>query len=285
MADKYCPECGTNHGGAKFCPECGTMISDEVTPESNADSDDSQDTPVDVEESSDDGGLNITLGKIVGYIVGPLLILSALGGFIGGSVVGGLLLLLAGLISLPIFRSKLKKKQGISLSRWATVIIVIVLLLAGGAMLGTSGDGTGAIDDGDQSQTIEKPATDIVIQLNQLGSGWSEVSFEGNETSAVGEYYNVGEETYLDTSVDKYETTDDASDEYEARVSEVQERYGTDSASVGHEAIVYSISDASFVIVRYSNIVIEVTYQKEFSFDPDGEAVSFAEDVVQNADR
>ena len=260
------------------------MISDEVTPESNADSDDSQDTPVDVEESSDDGGLNITLGKIVGYIVGPLLILSALGGFIEGSVVGGLLLLLAGLISLPIFRSKLKKKQGISLSRWATVIIVIVLLLAGGAMLGTSGDGTGAIDDGDQSQTIEKPATDIVIQLNQLGSGWSEVSFEGNETSAVGEYYNVGEETYLDTSVDKYETTDDASDEYDARVSEVEESYGTDSVSVGHEAIVYSISDASFVIVRYSNIVIEVTYQKEFSFDPDGEAVSFAEDVVQHAD-
>jgi hypothetical protein len=281
MVGRFCPECGAEHEGAKFCPECGTEIggndvSDDPSPP------ESQDTSAD--EESDDGGLNITLGKIVGYIVGPLLILSALGGLAGGSVVGGLLLLLAGGISLPITRTKLKEKQGLSLSRWATVAVVLTLMIAGGAMLDTGGGGgAGAVDDGDGSQTIEKPATDIVIQLDQLGSGWTAAGSEGNDTHAVGQFYRSEDETVLRTTVDKYDSTDAASSEYETRVNEIKENYGTDSVNVGNEAILYSISDATFVVFRYSNIVVEVQYQKQFALDPEGQATGFAEDVVENA--
>lgn len=284
MADEFCPNCGAEHGGAKFCPECGTKIGGESVPDTGADHSVSEDADVDG-ESSGDGGLNITLGKIVGYIMGPILIFSALGGFIGGNIVSGILFLIAGSISLPIVRAKLKDNQGIGLSRWATVGIVLVLVIAGGVMVDTSGGGgAGPADSGGGDQTlIEKPATDIVLQLDQMGSGWTKAGEEGNETHAEAEFFRSEDSTYLGTVVDKYESTEAASDEYESREAEIEERYGTDSVNVGNEGLLYSIDSSVWVVYRYSNIVVEVQYQKDFAFDPDGQATDFAEMVQENA--
>lgn len=88
------------------------------------------------------GGISITLGKLIAYPVGGLLILAGLVSLVL-SVAGGVLILLAGIIALPIVRSRLKRSRGIAINRWATVGLVVVLVIAGSVALAGSGGGGG----------------------------------------------------------------------------------------------------------------------------------------------
>jgi len=88
------------------------------------------------EESSDDGGINITLGKLIAYPIGFLLILAGFGGMIS-SLLGGVLLLISGVLALPIARSKLKDKTGVGINKWAASVLVLVFMIAGGAAIPT----------------------------------------------------------------------------------------------------------------------------------------------------
>ena len=56
---------------------------------------------------NDNSGIDITLGKIIAYPVGVILILSGIAGLFS-SVVSGVLITLSGIFALPYFRSKLK---------------------------------------------------------------------------------------------------------------------------------------------------------------------------------
>jgi len=108
----------------------------------------------------------ITLGKIISYPVGALLLLTGLSVLVVGSFLSGVLIILSGALSLPIVRSKLKQDQGISLSRWATVAIVFTLVIAGGATMGDIGS------DSDQpmetSEPTEEQTPQIVVSLHRL---------------------------------------------------------------------------------------------------------------------
>lgn len=125
----------------------------------------SEDDTEDKGNGEEDGrNINITLGKIVAYPVSILLILIGLGSM-GSSVVGGGFILVAGVLALPLVRSRIKQSQGVAINRWATIGIVVVLLIAGGAMMG--GDDT---DDTATAEEIE----------HQMGD-----SFEVGEDKAI----------------------------------------------------------------------------------------------------
>ena len=64
-------------------------------------------TVSDEDAESDNSGIDITLGKLIAYPVGALLMLSGITSLFS-SVVSGVLITLSGIIALPYFRSKLK---------------------------------------------------------------------------------------------------------------------------------------------------------------------------------
>jgi hypothetical protein len=173
-------------------------------------------------------GRSITLGKIVGYLFGILLILGGLGGLIQGP--GGVLILLGGIFALPIVRRRITDQTGVSFSRWAVALIVIVLVIAGGAMLpqpdsGTqaetnggggdeagdgSGNGDSAEDSGQQSlshdvgesftvgdgdQSVQYQATDAFSQ-DAVGTSGVGSEADGIYLVVILEMENVGDESF-----------------------------------------------------------------------------------------
>lgn len=126
-------------------------------------------------DSDESGGINITLGKIIAYPVSLLLILVGLAGLIT-NVVGGILILLSGILGLPIIRAKLKKSQGVSINRWATVGLVFILVIAGGVVIGAGGSG----DTGDTGES-----GDTTVRTHQMGESFT-VGDEGQSIE-----YNV----------------------------------------------------------------------------------------------
>ncbi|MCQ4331948.1 DUF4352 domain-containing protein [Natronomonas sp. F2-12] len=182
------------------------------------------------EESSDDSGINITLGKIIAYPVGILLLLSGLGGFTQ-SVAAGVFLLLAGILSLPIVRSRLKQSQGIAINRWATVGIVIVLVIAGGSMIGGTGNGdtsSGETEEithqmgesftvGDDSESIQYTVQNA-YETSYIDSGLEQEEADGKFVIIILSMENVGDESVDITTnhltiVDSQDRTFDASSE------------------------------------------------------------------------
>jgi hypothetical protein len=131
---------------------------------------------------ADESGINITLGKLIAYPIGILLILSGVGAF-ASSTTSGVLILAAGIVSLPIVRSKLKQSQGIGINRWATLGIVIVLLIAGGAAMGSvdeagMNNGSDQAEDGGQTQADND-------QVDQLTHGMNESFVVGGDGEAI----------------------------------------------------------------------------------------------------
>ncbi|WP_277540243.1 DUF4352 domain-containing protein [Haloarcula laminariae] len=94
--------------------------------------------------------MDITLSKVLGYLFGLLAIPVGLL-FMFASVIGGGLLVLAGLIALPIVRSQLSKRGGVNISTWAAVGLVVLLTMAStGALTLTAAN---AIFDGTDNST------------------------------------------------------------------------------------------------------------------------------------
>jgi hypothetical protein len=174
-----------------------------------------------------DGGRNITLGKIVGYLFGILFILAGIGGSIQGP--GGVLILLGGIFALPIVRRRINGKTGVSFSRWAVALIVIMLVIVGGAALpqadsgtpaetnGGNGDQTAGNGDsgstgeseqesfshdigesftvGDGSQSVQYQATDAFSQ-EAVGSSGIGSEADGVFLVVILEMENVGDESF-----------------------------------------------------------------------------------------
>jgi len=88
-------------------------------------------------DSPVDSGINITLGKLIAYPVGLLLVLSGVFGMTI-SFSGGLLMFISGIFSLPVIRSKIKDKTGIGVNRWAASALVLILFVGGVGLLGAS---------------------------------------------------------------------------------------------------------------------------------------------------
>jgi hypothetical protein len=216
----------------------------------------------DESEGSEDQTRRITLGKIIAYPVGILLLMAALGGFIQGQFLGGILILLGGIIALPIFRGRLSQNHNISLSRWATVVIVIVLVIGGGALLdpNASSPNSSNNDPGDSSGTdtpnlIEGPPETLLPTIEEFEPGWT-----ANDDEAPNEatFYNVDTETLLIYNISIHDSVGDAQTELENRQPENR---ATDDVSVGDEGFLYKFDEQTVIIqFRIRNVVAKVEF-------------------------
>lgn len=122
-------------------------------------------------QSSEKKNRNITLGKIVSYPIGFILIISGLGGTIE-SITGGMLIFTAGLISLPIIRALLKNNMNIHLTRWATITIVLIASFSGAIFLdsGTSAQINGSTDSTESIYSVGENFTegDITYRVTEV---------------------------------------------------------------------------------------------------------------------
>lgn len=137
----YCPSCGErNPADSRYCQHCGADLSAGAGDDVGADAAGDGKPPLgeipdtslgeEAEVIEGTGGRDVTLGDVAGYLVATLATLVGAGLLIQGSLPGGALFLLAGLIALPAGRSKLAD-HGIELGRWGTVAAVAALLLGG----------------------------------------------------------------------------------------------------------------------------------------------------------
>lgn len=230
------------------------------------------------ESDDDDSGINITLGKLIAYPVGALLILSGLAGLVT-SLLGGVLILASGVIALPIVRARLKDNTGVGINRWAASAIVLVLMLSGSAALGASGDGGGSLDDGSSNggggvQLIEQPATELLPTIDDFESGWRGGVEEDEESTA--RYTNVESSEVVIYNVTVFDSVDAAESALEDRQPD---DVATSDVSIGDGGYKYSLAESAYVI-QFSerNVVCRTQYQGSIgTLDPEGNAENLAE--------
>lgn len=231
------------------------------------------------QEENEDSGINITLGKVIAYPVGLFFILSGLAGLFT-NLIAGVLILLGGIISLPIVRSKLKQSKGISMSRWATLGVVLILVVAGGFAFNPSGgQDTTTNQQSQPSQQTElvSASDDLVPTIDQFGSGW-QGGTEGNNTAV---YFNVETDTVVRYNVTVYESVSAAKSTLEERRPENR---GTDSVSIGDSGYIYAVGDRSYVVqVRVSNAICRTQYSGGLAVaTPETNSINFAERCVDS---
>jgi predicted membrane channel-forming protein YqfA (hemolysin III family) len=94
--------------------------------------------PQQPETDEDSGPIDLSIGKIVAYIVGGLTILAGVGQLVRPSLmnpVAGALYIVAGAFGLPPTRELIERELNVRLSRWLAVLVYLVLVVAAGAML------------------------------------------------------------------------------------------------------------------------------------------------------
>jgi hypothetical protein len=83
----------------------------------------------------DESRLDLSLGKIVGYVAAALLLYSGATRFETDVISGGLRIAL-GVLALPFVRAQLSTSTRVALSRWAKVLVVIFIIVLSDAVLG-----------------------------------------------------------------------------------------------------------------------------------------------------
>lgn len=180
-------------------------------------------------DSGSGEGRNITLGKIVGYLFGIVFILAGLGGLIQGP--GGVLILVGGLFALPIVRRRITERTGVSFSRWAVALIVIVLVMAGGASL---------------------PQPDSGSQAEMNGGGGGETGDSNGESSPT---EDSGQQS-LSHEVGESFTVGDGDQAVQYQATDAFSQGAVGSSAIGTEA------DGVFVVV-----ILEMENVGDASFD------------------
>ena len=90
------------------------------------------------ETDEDSGPIDLSIGKIVAYIVGGLTILAGVGQLVRPSLmnpVAGALYIVAGAFGLPPTRELIERELNVRLSRWLAVLVYLVLVVAAGVFL------------------------------------------------------------------------------------------------------------------------------------------------------
>lgn len=228
----------------------------------------------DNKDESDDSGINITLGKLIAYPVGVLLILSGLAG-VGSSVLGGLLVLVSGILALPAARSRLKEQTGVGLNRWAASAVVLVLMIAGGSVISAapSESVNTASDDGNNVQLIEQPATELLPTIDDFESGWR--GGEVNDDGTV-RYTNVESDEFVQYNVIVLDSVDEAQSELETRQPS---NTATSDVDIAGGGFMYPLDDSAYIVqFRSKNVVCKTTYQGGLgTFDAEGNAEDLAQ--------
>jgi hypothetical protein len=219
--------------------------------------------------SEDQKERQITLGKIIAYPFGILFVLTGIGTFVD-SPIAGVLFLLAGLVALPITRGKLKQEQNISLSRMATIAIVIGLIFAGGLAVdaneSTSSPSTSDVGGaetanpsdndggGQQTELIEDSPENLLPTIEDFDSDWATGAGDSpeNETS----FFNTQTETTIIFQVDVYDSIPRAKQQVESRRQNLTEQgQGTEDVNIGQNGFMYKEGDIIQIYFRERNVI------------------------------
>jgi len=256
-------------------------------------------------DSPVDSGINITLGKLIAYPVGLLLVLSGVFGMTI-SFSGGLLMFISGIFSLPVIRSKIKDKTGIGVNRWAASALVLILFVGGVGLLGASttdleteastNGGSGEVQTIDQPatetgasstdleteastnggsgevQTIDQPATELLPTIDDFETGWRGGEVEDGEVT----YTNVETEAFVIYNVTVLDSVDEAQSELDSRQPSDIATSDVDIADGGFK---YPLDDRSYIVqFRKKNVVCKTDYYGGgVTFDAEGNAQSLAQ--------
>jgi hypothetical protein len=253
------------------------------------------------DEEIDDGNRTITLGKIVSYGLGILIILIGLASLAQG--LGGLLIILAGVFALPPVRRRITGRIGISFSRWVVVLTVVVLIGAGGASLSPL-DGSEQVatsGEGVPTSTATPAQQSLNYELNEsftVGSGDQSIQYRvidafGQESvgsSSIGtdadgiylivilELENVGDESF-DISDRQLRAVDDQDREYEADFSAAA--YADSDPRIGVEGITYDQLNPGLTTTRAVVFDVNPGAEYQLKIEPVGVFSSADENYVQ----
>lgn len=238
-------------------------------------------------ESENESERRITLGKIVAYPVGVLLILAGIANLANGDILAGVLVTIGGAIALPIVRTKLNQERGIALSRWATVVIVLALVIGGGLAISNGGSGTPSGDGADSSGgdgdtntpggLIEGPPEALLPTIDDFDADWGSGGSNSPENQTT--FYNTQTETTLTFRVTLHDSVSDAEGHYSERKQSVEDDgFGTESVSVGNEGFLYKPGeDVVDITFRERNVVGRVQFLGGNVMTPEQNARNFAE--------
>lgn len=242
------------------------------------------------DDSSENGGKTVTLSKIVAYGFGILFILTGLATVTQGP--GGVLILLGGLFALPVVRRRVTGRTGVSFSRTVVAVMVVVLVIAGGATLPSADDSTQVENGGDsqvedsnegedtstETQT-QQPLTHEIGESFTVGSGDQSIEYRvvdaffqgtvGSSTlgeEADGIYFvvildmeNVGQESF-DISDRHLRAVDDQDREFEADFG--ASAYADNDPRIDAEGIGYEQLNPGLTITR--SVIFDVNPGAEY---------------------
>lgn len=227
-------------------------------------------------EDDKEDGINITLGKMIAYPIGILLLLSGVAGLIT-SPLGGILLLLAGGLALPITRARLKDQTGIGINRWAASAIVLILIVSGGALLPS--DSGGSLDTGDSNggEIIEQEASELTPSIDDFEDGWREVENQNGTADFVSP--EASERVIYEITV--YDSVEEAQSAVD---SEEPDSVSTDDSGVGDGGFKYKVADKNYQITFHErNVVCSMEYGGDITvYSAESNAESFAETCSQS---
>lgn len=77
----------------------------------------------------------LSIGKIVAWIVGLLTLLGGVANIAGGESIGAsILFLIAGVFGIPPTRNMIEDELNVKISRWLAVVIYLVIIFAAGGL-------------------------------------------------------------------------------------------------------------------------------------------------------
>lgn len=156
---------------------------------------------------------NITLGSIIGWIVGVLSVLTGVM-FIFSKPLIGIIYLLIACLSLPPLNRYIQSKLNIKLSKGVKIILVLILLGIAGTLFGSSNPAINTAIKSDDAKTSTPPAEIIKVTALKIYSDYkdNEVSadakYKGKTISVSGQIGTIGKDItdtpYVSLNTEQY---------------------------------------------------------------------------------
>lgn len=133
-------------------------------------------------QSSEVKTKNITLGSIIGWILGVVVGITGVINIFSDPL-PGILFILAAVIALPPASKMLKEKMHISLSKGVKIVLVLILLGVAGSQIGEK-----AKNEVSQNTTQSTQKVEEVVELSRVTSKQIVDDYKANEVSADAKY-------------------------------------------------------------------------------------------------
>jgi hypothetical protein len=146
--------------------------------------------------------MDITVGKIAGWVFGALFIIAGLGS-LTTNILAGIIYFLTGIFLIPNVRQELDERFEITFSRWVVVLIAIIGLGLGGAMIqGNTDSNTSPTENNQQpsqeSNQEENNSNQEQKSDDQINTGQQQSTQDTKKsrTHSIGDEFTVGDVRY-----------------------------------------------------------------------------------------